>query len=772
MSWNTKYYYTFKSTNEDEYKVEIQTTGTTTETEIVTTSTPLELEYSVKSKLENIRTAGATLNLISSSMFQYLDLNTDNMQEYKVQVYKNNVPYWCGYLDSELYSENFSKYDNYEVSFTASDFNILERLKYMNGEEKYTDIVTLFEVLNRCFSILNLSSTVNIACSTTSTEFDILDNETILHKLYIQSVNFYDEKDEAMTLKEVIEAVLKSLGLILVQINNEYYIYDINSLLNNYSFKKYVNGVFVSSSSLNKDIIDLQGKFTSEDSVLEYDTMFNNVELTSSLYAENELFSKEVDKNDLENLISTTPVTGYNGYNGFKYIYSTDKDFSDNSNLLYYLYTTNGSNETLSGVKIARVIETGTTIINEPVTGITFQPSEYIISTEGVNKVNIKTDIYINTKVNPLDPYVDNAEKTQGINYNKTNSQCAELSCDLFMLDKDGNIISYLDNVSNQSLTWKTDISNKTKHTFRMNFAASATPLTTTDSTCLDTDLTNSNIISKYEWNTFAESSYTSDNFNKGININVTGGCYLKLVIYSCIISNPKAGQNGYWTDSDNILKEVLLKSVNIEILDKYGDKLDTEDIVYNSYINKNVKTDYDSVELKICSANKNGIKIGKANLLYIKNNNYVLATSFNRSGQVSNLEQLFIRTIHSNYITKMFMIEADVQTTDNIYLNTITYSSILNNNKFYLSGTLIDFANNTQRVTLNQLSIDNIDLSNIELTDANGKVISTIKTSESTRTAKARTKNILDSITSYSTSTITNSSSTGSNSVIDGGTF
>jgi hypothetical protein len=119
-----------------------------------------------------------------------------------------------------------------------------------------------------------------------------------------------------------------------------------------------------------------------------------------------------------------------------------------------------------------------------------------------------------------------------------------------------------------------------------------------------------------------------------------------------------------------------------------------------------------------------------------------------------------------------MFMIEADVQTTDNIYLNTITYSSILNNNKFYLSGTLIDFANNTQRVTLNQLSIDNIDLSNIELTDANGKVISTIKTSESTRTAKARTKNILDSITSYSTSTITNSSSTGSNSVIDGGTF
>nr|WP_320038851.1 hypothetical protein [uncultured Bacteroides sp.] len=772
MNWNIKYYYTFKSINEDNYRVEILTTGTTTATEILATLTPLELEYSAKDKLDIIRSAGATLNLISSSMFQYLDLNTDHMQEFKVIIYKNGSVYWSGWLDSELYSEQLSQYDNYTVSFTASDFNILERLKYLNNNEKYTDIVSLFTVINRCLNILGLSTTINIGCSTTSTDFEIADNETIFHKLFIQSANFYDEKDEAMSLKDVIENVLKSFGMMLVQIDNEFYIYDINSIINNTTFKKYKDGVYISSGNLNKNEVDLKGLFSSDDSTLEFDTIYNNVELTSSLYANNEIFDKEVNKDDLYNLVSTTPVSGYNGYNGYQYIYSNDTGFTSD-NLNYYLYTTNGSNDTLTGVKIPRTIETSGAINNEPVTGLTFQPQEYLISTQGVNKVNIKTSIYINAKINPLDIYVDAIEVAQGIKYDKSNSQCAELSCDLFMLDVNGNIISYLDNVSAQNLVWKTDIASKTKHTFRMNFASTATPLSTTDITCLNTQLTNSNIISKYEWNTFSESSYTSDNFNKGLSVNVAGGCYLKLVIYSCLISNPKAGQAAYWTDKNNILREILLQSVTIEVLDKYGDKLDTSDIVCNSYINKNVKTDYDSVDIKVCSANKSNIKIGKANLLYLNNNKYQLATSFNRSGQVSNLEQLLIRTIHSNYLTKSYKIECDIQLTDNIYINPVIYSSILNSNKFYLSGTIIDFANNSQRITLTQLSIDNIDLSNIEMTDGEGKVIDTIKTSESTRTALARTNNILDSISNSGTGSIINySSSVSEITNINGGTW
>lgn len=770
MSWNIKYYYTFKSVSNDSYKVEILTTDTVIPVEILGATAPLELEYPVANKLDVIRSAGATLNLISETMFQYFDLNTDDMQKYKVIIYKNDSEYWSGWLDSELYSEKLSEYDRYPVSFTASDFNILERLKYIDGENKYTDIVSLFTVLNRCINKLGLSTTLNIACSTTSTEFEISENETILHNLFIQSANFYDEKEEAMRLKDVIESILKPFGLILVQRNNDFYVYDINSLINNSLFKKYKDGAYIKSYALSLSSVDLQGKFSSEDSTLEFDTLYNNVELTSSLYAESSLFENEVEKDNLENLVSTTSISGYNGYNGTKYIYSKCSDFTDYTGE-YYLYTTNGSNDTLVGVKLPYAYDKSGVTYNEPTTGIEFKPAEYIINTEGVSKLNIKAQIYINTKVNPLDIYIDEINEANGVKYDKDNSQCAELSCDLFMLDAAGNIISYLDNTSSQSLVWKNDIASKTKHTFRLNFAASSTPLSSADSTCLDTELTNSNIISKYEWNTFTGSSYTNDNYQKGADINITGGCYLKLVIYSCLISNPKAGQAAYWADKDKILQEILLQSVNFELFDKYGDALETSDIVYNSYINKNVKSDYDNVDIKVCTANKNKVKIGKANLLYMDNNLYKLATSFNRSGQVNNLELLLIRTIHSNYASKTHKLEVDIQTSDNIYLSPITYTSILPNNTFYLSGAIIDFANNTERITLNQLSIDNIDLSSIELYDEDGKLIKTVKSTETLRTKKARTGNLLDSMTGYVTNSY-NSFGSLNLSVIDGGTF
>ncbi len=152
-------------------------------------------------------------------------------------------------------------------------------------------------------------------------------------------------------------------------------------------------------------------------------------------------------------------------------------------------------------------------------------------------------------------------------------------------------------------------------------------------------------------------------------------------------------------------------------------------------------------------------------------NNLYKLATSFNRSGQVNNLELLLIRTIHSNYASKTHKLEVDIQTSDNIYLSPITYTSILPNNTFYLSGTIIDFTNNTQRITLNQLSIDNIDLSSIELYDEDGKLIKTVKSTETLRTKKARTGNLLDSMTGYVTNSY-NSFGSLNQSVIDGGTF
>lgn len=777
--WNVKYYYTFKSLNEDTFKVEILTEATgTTPTEIIGAATPCTLEFPTAKKLDIIRSSGATLRLISTEMFKFLDLGTDNVQEYKVIIYKNNSVYWAGWLDSELYNENLSEYENYEVEFTASDFNVCERIKYVDDNgNNYTGISTLFDVLLRCLNKLKLTNTINISISTSSTQFEFEENETILHKLFVQNQNFYDEKNEAMNIKEVIENVLQAFGLILIQINNEFFVYDINSIKNNLQTKKYIDGVYSSTFLKNLNTVDIQGLFGSEDSTLTFDEQFNALELTSSLYADTQLFDKEVKKNDLENLISSgaTQHIRYVTNKDFKYIYSNNDVFDNTKDHNYIYYNTNVSNNTLIGAKISAYSHIINKVVyNDPsVPEYEFSLPQYIISSEGKNRINIKAQIYINTKSVPLDPDI-NIEIYYPKIYNTANSNVAILICDLYKMDTDGNIIAYLDNISGQNANiWKTDIAAKTKHSYYLHFSPTANPLGDNANTCLDQELTNSDLFNEYNWYRSDYNSYVDTAFNKGSNIDIDGGCYLKLVIYSCAVSRPTPGNYGYWADEDNILKEILLQKLTFEIFDQYGDSLSTNDIVYNSYINKKVKNDYENVEMKICTASQSDVKIGKANILFKDiNNKFQLANSFARSGQSGNLEQLLIRTIHSNYINKNYLIETDILNTDNIYLNDITYNSILPNQIFNVAGSIIDFENNTQHLTLNQLSIDNIDLSNITLTDEDGKVIDTIKTDVSTRTAKARTNNLLDSMSGGGGSTTIISGGGSELTLIDGGTW
>ena len=152
---NIKYFHEFKTFNDELCRFEILSEKGNVQTEVTATSVPFQLEYGETEKLEPIKAAGATLNLISMSPFQFIDLHTDKMQEYMVKFYVNGSLYWLGWLDSETYSEDFSEYDRYSVQFTASDFNITERLKYLDGNgAKYTDVVSLRTVLDRCLNRL------------------------------------------------------------------------------------------------------------------------------------------------------------------------------------------------------------------------------------------------------------------------------------------------------------------------------------------------------------------------------------------------------------------------------------------------------------------------------------------------------------------------------------------------------------------------------------------------------------------------------------------
>lgn len=75
-----------------------------------------------------------------------------------------------------------------------------------------------------------------------------------------------------MTIREVLDGILRPFGMMMVQKDGQVHVYDYNSIHNDNNLATF------------SDIKDLV--IASNDSTLEFDTMYNNVEITSGLYAE------------------------------------------------------------------------------------------------------------------------------------------------------------------------------------------------------------------------------------------------------------------------------------------------------------------------------------------------------------------------------------------------------------------------------------------------------------------------------------------------------
>ena len=184
--------------------------------------TPLEIEWLSTSKEEVVCGSIATLTLLSPNDRTYEDLYSIEVGKIRLEVYKNTMLYWSGILDTEFYEEPYSMMQDYEVSFTFSDFGILDRLKF-----DLSGILSLEEIINYTLSRSKIIyNTLNNEFITTS--IPSLVNSELLKDLSIRADNFYDEDGEANTLYEVIEGILQPLALRIIQKNGIIYIYYLN----------------------------------------------------------------------------------------------------------------------------------------------------------------------------------------------------------------------------------------------------------------------------------------------------------------------------------------------------------------------------------------------------------------------------------------------------------------------------------------------------------------------------------------------------------------
>lgn len=703
---NIKYYHDFIGADDVVNRFEILQSSSTTPEIIEAAPDAFALEYLEVKKLEPVQGSQATLKLISERNFQFLDLHTDDMQKYLIKFYRSGQLYWIGYLDSELYNENLTDYAPYAVEFSGADFNILERLKFRNESEKpYTDIASFLIQLKRCFDRLGLPfQKLYIGCSTTPEGITLSSSETALHKLYIQSANFYDEDKEPMSCREVVESILQPLGLMMVQRDASVYIYDLNTIKAGGVMKCYDFSTlsYIGDTSVNVLLGDIGEIGTmSTDASLGFEEMINNVTITSSLYADKTKDSIDLDESELSDKIDVSRPQKNSWF------YNKSSQLENLNGGKFAVYSSNSiphynDKETIIGGYVDY----------QPLPGsifplFRFESPKYItqVEPESVSGsqssdryskypylINVKTSVYASTTGQPL---LQEAIK-------RDDSEVLKLYCNLFVKDDKGKIFAYYDNFS-QEAKWITITNNiLPQGRFILFFSQEKA-----DGSMLDSWQVNSDSV----WNPSSPDTIIVSGHAKGtfLNPDISGNLIFEVTNKS-EIGNPISGK----ILESNKVSMLLIDKISIDIVNKNGVVPSTDDYEFKSYINKNVESDYDEVTLKCISANEDKLPVGKANILKKVGEHYELQLSYTRAGQTDILERLLMCTIHSNFTTKNKAISVDIKMTENPTLRYVTYKNVLQSDGMYVTGATLDFHNAKTTIKAVEFSADVDRLSDI----------------------------------------------------------
>lgn len=243
--------------------------------------TPVSIEWAEVDKLEPVMSSAATLMVVSETDRQFVNLYTTQAGSTRLDIYRNNKLYWSGMLDPEIYEEPFSRERDYEVSLTFSDFALLDRIAFEQTGTNNRQRIKLRTVLDMAVkqSGINTGADWQTFLSTTTSA-----GASLLDGVYVSEDNFFDEDGEPMTLREVLEGVLRPFGLQMVQKDGRINLYDLHAL--------------------SEGLQPRRVRWCLADSALGVDKTYNNCELTYSPYMSNNLVEASIEPDMIKDATS------------------------------------------------------------------------------------------------------------------------------------------------------------------------------------------------------------------------------------------------------------------------------------------------------------------------------------------------------------------------------------------------------------------------------------------------------------------------------------
>ena len=187
---------------------------------------PCVIEWQETGKTDVVQSSTCTLRVSNEKDRQMAQLM--DHPDAAVLVSRNGSPYWFGHLDDAVYEEPYSFTEAYVTEITFSDFGILNRIPFtLSGKQSVADIV------DDCLDSIGYGNGASVNLYTSLLEPKTQQPIT-LDMLYLNADRFASADGDSwgeMTMKrDVLEEILRPLGLRIMQKNGQVYIYDIEYL--------------------------------------------------------------------------------------------------------------------------------------------------------------------------------------------------------------------------------------------------------------------------------------------------------------------------------------------------------------------------------------------------------------------------------------------------------------------------------------------------------------------------------------------------------------
>lgn len=642
----------FLSRKQVEYVVNIYREGVDVKTpgDLVFGEVPAEIEWSEVDKLEPVQGSALTLTLLSTSDRQYTDLYAVQTGEVWVELLRKGELYWRGTLDTEFYEEPYSYPKDYEVEFTFSDFGTLERLKWSDR-----GVRTLEWILRTCLEAIYLDYDTTVRRVSTALPMGYVDTD-ILTACTVNGENWFDEDDEPMTMREVLDAVLQPFALRMVQKGGRVELFDLNALYAEGETKRV--------------------KWMSDDAELGADVVYNDVTVTFSPYADTTLIDGTLEHDDTlqatkggstyylstdteDKVEGFTIVTGdpdekddppFKLSNGAK-LFRIDPIYSGNDEAGVFMMrrgealTSAGVDQTMVGTQ--RWLSKSDTEL--PNVGsvkeiISFDPVHINYCKSDRFRLKVELSVCIDARYNPF----EGSDKTnEEGNYNRLQNwvNFGYLPVKLELLDEEGNAVQHYENRgvlvsdgytaacgwrsgaaswSDFWLCWYDRSDRKTKSGF-------------------DGWATNKQIIGYYRkdlprrFEKMGDGEFIAPPSADGwLRLTIGDGIYA--FDYGREVKNVKTAQINRW---------FLLRDPKVSIVDKYGNEIDTDDQEDKAWLNRAAQEglDIDTTVGTLEDAYQSGSARG---VVHYKTG--APLTEFQRAGVTDRLERLLIGTAYSQY--------------------------------------------------------------------------------------------------------------------------